>query len=310
MPITPFRERIFEPGNTPSWGRDGTSERLFYSFGLLEDARMERLVQGIMCRLPRSTIANNYQAPADALVQIGADRGPIVQGPTESAAAYALRLQQAPNEWQIWGGPRSVLDQVCAFFAPYQVTARLVTDSGHWYTMQSPGVTSAGVTITANAYTVLPPTARPPAIASNWSWDGNVRWWRAWLIVHLPVGFEAVADAFVWDSGPAWDAGWLWDGVPQGTLAQLVAIAQQWYPEHAQPGGLISGIIVTTLQPTDVIPGQAVRPFDPGSVNTTNADHSTNLPVGNWGSPVYTSGPYSGFNARPPWATFYDISNA
>lgn len=299
MPVKPFRQLITEPGNAPPWLREGTGERYLYPIGLMLDARMDRLVQGMKCRIPRSTIAR-YRAPDDALNAIGAQRGPIVRGPTETSDAYALRLQQAPSEWQIWGNPRSVLDQVCAYFSPLPMTARLVTDSGHWYTMTMPG----------NVYTILPPSARPPAVVSNWSWDGNARWWRSWVIVHLPLNYASYLAA-LWDGSSLWDGGAIWDGLPKAVFDGLLAIITQWYPEHALSGEAPAGLIVTDLQPTDDIPGHpGVHPFDPSSVSTTNTDGSTNLPTSNWGSPIWTSGPSFGLPSRPSWATFYAINNS
>ena len=284
----PFSGNITQPGNAPPWLRGGTGERLLYTFGTLADARMCRLIQGIKSALPRSTIANNWQAPDDALAAIGSNRG-LARGPTEPSAAYATRLQRAPDEWQIWGSPRACLDQICAYFSPLPMTARIVTDSGQWFTMTSTGTPP-------NSYTVPTPAQRYPGTSSNWSWDGASKWWRAWLIIHLPVGYSAEVQYN--QSGVAYDGGAIYDGVAASTLAALSALATFWFPEHAT----MSGVIFTTLQPTQTIPGQTVHPFDPLSVASTNSDGSTNLPTGNWGGVLNPGGTTP---SRPSWASFY-----
>jgi hypothetical protein len=169
------------------------------------------------------------------------------------------------------------------------MTARIVTDRGQWYTMTSTGSLP-------NTYTVPAPTARYPAVGSNWNWDGTSKWWRAWLIIHLPVGYSAEV---TYDSGPVYNGGAIYDGIPASTLAAIAAIATFWFPEHAA----FSGIIFTTLQANQLIPGQSVYPFDPGSASTTNGDGSTNLPTGNWGGVLNPGGGTT--PSRPSWASFY-----
>lgn len=308
MPITPFRDRIVQPGNAPPWLRDGTGGRLLYTFGSMIDARLERLVQGMMLRMPRADLPGGavYQAPDDALAMIGAMRGPILRGPTESSASYARRLQLAPDLWKIWGSPRAVLQQVSCYFLPSPVTVKLVTDSGHWYTMTSDG------TGTEFAYTTLPVSARPPAIVSNWSWDGNSRWWRAWLIVHVPVGFFT---QYTYDGSAHYDSTAIYDGISTNAASDIYNIASYWLPQHVKTdtgSGIVrfGGIIFTYLQPTDSIPGFSGRhPFDPADTAITLSGGETSLPVGNWGNSIYTSGANIGLPTRPPWALFYNINN-
>lgn len=300
MVITPFRDRIVLPGNAPPWLRDGTGGRLLYTFGAMIDARLERLVQGVMMRMPRADLpgGSTYQAPHDAL-QLIADMRSLTQGPTESDAGFAVRLQGAASEWQIWGSPRALMDQVAAYFTPFQLTLRVVSDSGHWWTRGPDG-----------SFTVLAPSARPPAIASNWNWDGNARWWRSWLIVYLPAGFTS-ATTYNYDGPAHYDGAPVYDGMTTQTALDIYNIAAAWMPEHAVTGGApIAGVIFTSLQPTDVIPSSspAAHPFDPGSTSQTISTYTT-LPTGHWGSPVYTSGPNIGLPTRPPWALFYNINN-
>lgn len=160
MPIRPFRLRVTDPGNSPPWLRDGTGERYLYTCGLMVDARMSRLIQGMMARMPRSSLAS-YQAPTDALNITGGDRQ-IPRGPLETDAAYAVRVQRAPSMWQIWGNSRALLTQLNAFFTPQIPTIYIVTNAGQWSWMTPDG-----------AFHVLAPSARPPAIASNWVWDSS-----------------------------------------------------------------------------------------------------------------------------------------
>jgi hypothetical protein len=261
----------------------------------MADARLERLVQGVMMRMPRADLPGGatYQAPHDALQMI-ADMRALVQGPTEPDDGFAVRLQGAPSEWKIWGSPRSLMDQVAAYFTPMTLTLRVVTNTGHWYTRGPNG-----------SYTVLAPAARPPAISSNWNWDGNAKWWRAWLIVYLPAGFNALT-IYDYDAGNDYDSVTLYDVASAQQALDIYNIAVTWLPEHV----LFGGIIFTSLQPGDTIPGSSptAHPFDPASTAQTIATYTT-LPTGNWASPVYTSGPNIGLPSRPPWAYFYNIRN-
>lgn len=139
---------------------------------------------------------------------------------------------------------------------------------------------------------------------SNWNWDGQTsKWSRYWAILYFPTGF---ADTFDWDDGTLWDAGPLWNGVPAQFFADLYAGLTDAKAAHS----MLCGLITTTLQPTDSIPGfPGVHPFDPASDFTLNLDGSTNLPIGNWGEVAYSSGAYLGHETRAPWATFYNWSN-
>lgn len=154
MPILPFRDRI--KTLSPPWLQDGTGERFMYCPGTGIDADLEALTQSTLAHMPT-------RGTADALKTIGADRGPIVQGPNEPDASFRVRLQKAPALWAKWGSPFAILEQLAAFFLPAFPTLYLVTDSGHWYTLV-PGPTG-------NREGVLTPAQRPPAHASNWNWD-------------------------------------------------------------------------------------------------------------------------------------------
>jgi len=141
--------------------------------------------------------------------------------------------------------------------------------------------------------------------AFAWNWDGNTsQWSRFWMVIYLPANF-ATSFAY-WDRLGSWDDGVsIWDGVPSNLLASIVQGVLEAKAAHSHFGGLI----VTSLQPTDSIPGfSGSHPFDPTrSAWSANSDGSTNVPVGNWASPIWTSGPSFGLNSRPGWATFYGI---
>jgi hypothetical protein len=142
--------------------------------------------------------------------------------------------------------------------------------------------------------------------AFQWNWDGNTsQWSRSWTVVYIPSNFAT--NFAIWDTKGSWDDGVsLWDGVPSGLLDDLVSGVIEAKAPHYHFGGLI----FTTLQPTDSIPGfVGSHPFDPTRSSwSANSDGSTNVPVANWASPVWTSGPSFGLNSRPSWATFYSIS--
>lgn len=215
--MTPFRDRI--RSLSAPWLQDGTGERLSYPAGLATDAVVEAATQGTLAHMPT-------RGTADALPIIGADRGPITRGPNESDAGYRARLQRAPGDWARWGSPFGINEQVAAYFLPALPKVQIVTDSGHWYTTQP--------TPSGNQETVLPPTARPPAAASNWDWDAlaGTDWWRFWLIVD---GTALATTTPLWGApGLRWGApGLTWGGLPHGMGDDIRAIVQAWMPEHS-----------------------------------------------------------------------------
>lgn len=213
MAITPFRVRIKDL--SAPWLRDGTGERLMWTFGTMVDARMEKVLQGTNAGMPT-------RAQPDALTQLGVDVL-ISQGPNESTTAYARRVQRAFETWQLAGSPFALLGQLAAFLAPSPPPLRIVTDSGHWYTLE------------AGVFSVLPPDARPPATASNWIWDANTGtyWPRFWVIIDCTGG--PYTQTQVYGDGSTYGDGHLWGAtdIVAGDIIGIQQLIALWKPAHA-----------------------------------------------------------------------------
>jgi hypothetical protein len=104
---------------SPGPFRDGTSERYMYTFGLIFDALMQKMVEGQLARMPMKC------APAFLSI-IGSDRL-INQGLTESTDSYRVRLRKAFETWRIAGSARSVLVQALGYLLSSTPMARMVS---------------------------------------------------------------------------------------------------------------------------------------------------------------------------------------
>src|SRR5437016_3183615 len=72
--------------------------------GSVLDDQVSQIKQAIKARM-------TLLAPADALPHIAHERG-LIQGPTESNTAFALRLQDAWRAWSYAGTPLGILLQL------------------------------------------------------------------------------------------------------------------------------------------------------------------------------------------------------
>jgi len=139
---------------------------------------------------------------------------------------------------------------------------------------------------------------------STWNFDNQpAKCSRFWVVVYLPVGYGG---AWQWDGGDNWDAGQLWDAVTAAAIADWVAALK----EAKGAGSRLAGLFVTALQPSDDIPGYPGRHiFDPTDTAIQDPLGWTSLPIGNWGTPVYTSGPYFGHDTMIPYAALVYSDN-
>lgn len=304
------------PAAAPSYMRGPNLEALFGAIGAQLDANAEQVLvgrlQGIpyaggtdLARTGAARLADGRLIECEPFVLplLAAQRG-ITLYATEGILSQRIRVS---TSWQLhrtrgthWGEIAHVRPYFADFVAAGGAypTFRIVFQSNE-------------ATPAAYWLSVDPAGNRTIARASpsNWVWDGQTtkrsRWW---VIVYLPPGFLAWASTLtggVWDGSSIWDSAVIWDGIPAAILADLFSMFNDWKSAHS----MLCGLIVTQLQPTDSIPGGSVHPFDPASSSTTNADGSTNLPGGNWGSGVGTVGGLIGLPTRPSWATFYGINN-
>lgn len=289
----------FVPAQAPPWMQGPNMGTLLEAIGAQLDARAQQVLDGRVLGNPYAggaTLADGslIQCPPFAL-PIHAEQRGIPMYPTEPEAARRFRISQWLQLHRRRGTHLGEMQHLQPYWLPGTLPwIRIVfqdnTGAGNralWHTLSPTGTYSIHQTFT-----------------SNWAWDSrsDLRT-RFWVIVYWPPGY---ANVFNWDGGPTWDSGPIYDGVPAAVFADVWQLIYDWKSAHSW----FAGLITTTLQPTDDIPGvPGVHPFDPASASTTNADGSTNLPIGNWFEISYSSGPNLGHHTRPPWATFYRVSN-
>ena len=143
----------------PAWRATGDGERELYAYGLIKDAFLERVRQGLEARFPT-------RAAESALELIGRDRG-IIRGRSESAAAYAARLVawRYPRGHRVRGNPFALLSQVRAYFG---------------------GTACATIDVRGNLDELCAAGAESFAVGQSWDWDNAPvapRWARFWLLV-------------------------------------------------------------------------------------------------------------------------------
>jgi hypothetical protein len=215
---TPFRVRITEPGNAPPWLRDGTGERLEYSFGALVDMRLEKVRQGILDRLPvernpydRASIL--WVPQADALARLGSDRG-ITRGLTESDLSYGFRLQRAFDSWRFAGTSRGLLMQILGYLLAYTPTVRFVSasyDRSVW--PPTLGTTTWASYPAGRDPNIEPVTVRATTDPGVWNWDGSSpitgSWgfWSGYLIIYATAPNDWCHPADDWGTGSVYTAG-------------------------------------------------------------------------------------------------------
>lgn len=293
----------------PPWlvGPQAQNIGTFYeATGALLDSLAQRVLDGRRAAIPWAGPGVGPEEPLliggrrieceeDALSYHSLDRG-ITLYTTEPVLSRRMRLAAFRQLHARRGTHFGEIEHLRPYFASAVAypTIRIVfqtnepTPSAVWYSVAPDG--------TRSIRRVTP---------SNWDWDGTPsKRCRFWCIIYLPPGYAT--DAATWGGPEVWDGGALWDGLPEAVFADLYQMIADWHSAHS----FFAGLIVTQLQPSDDIPGfPGHHPFDPTDTYQIDAHGMTTLPIGNWGSPVYTSGAYLGFNTRPSWATFYRIDN-
>lgn len=192
---TPLRDSVKEI--SPPWLANdspatngaplGVGGRYMYTLGLMFDLLLEKMNQSMKARMP--TLCDPSCLPF-----IGLDRV-MPQGPGESNASYAVRLQRAFQTWQHAGSRGAVMGQVSVYldaYAAYQTEL-----AGQLPVITIVGDSGTGVTTWDTYYNTSDPTTEPPAHAridsGNWNWDGAYQFWRAWLVMFWalsPIGLS------------------------------------------------------------------------------------------------------------------------
>lgn len=268
QPLPNFRSVRKTQG--PPWlvgNLDGSeSELVWYALDLLKDAAVERARKALLWRMPQQD-ANGTPAPDDALAAIGRDRR-IVRGISETSAAYAARLVQWLNDWQVAGNPFALMQQLSAYMGPLP-NLRTVDVRGNWFSWTQ-GVPSVALN------------------QANWDWDGSAnalqRWSRFWVIIY-PNGLWTKPSG-TYNDGGTWGNGRAWGATITPTEAQsLQGIVSDWKPAGTKCVNIILA-------------------FDNTSFNPATARDGTGLPNGTWGH--WSTGGRTRVSARLSTAAYLD----
>jgi hypothetical protein len=237
-------------GIAPPWlslESPGIGRGLRYAFNTMLDGLQVLCRLGVRARFPQ-------YAAQDALTLIGKDRV-IDQGFAEPAAAYAVRLQAAPDTWATAGNPWSVLRNMLGIVAPVAMTVRLVTSTSVWNSMGDSAAPVTGLPV----WDYYPPSP-------NWDWDGDQSsWWRFFAIIYPPSS--------LWTYGSTWGDGNVWGGYSGswGLTADPVSVAQvRKQVATFKNAGTVCAWIIYSLDTALFAP--TLAPGDP------------DLPDGTWGN--------------------------
>ena len=204
--ITKFRDTVRRI--SPRWLQAHWGSRLLYSFGIHLDTWGDALTYGVKARFP-----NVYSA--ESLGVLGRDRQ-ITRGLFETDETYGARLTRWLDDHRRRGNPYTLMRQIQAFLAPYEVPMHVVT-KGAWYSLDGDGYPS---------YTTAP---------GVWDWNNQPESWSRFWIILYPSPELWVADG-AWTSATPWTA----DGTVFGcnaTVAQVESIRSlvaDWRGPHAR----------------------------------------------------------------------------
>lgn len=230
----------------PRWLKGPNAQSILYTIGACTDAIGETLLAGLYARLP-----GHSAGTSEALPYLGRDKG-ITRGPSETDAAYALRVSKALDSWSTAGNVYTLIAQLREWWAPYYRPFRIVTNSGVWYDVAPDG------TVTK--------TATSP---NNWNWDGHPeRWFRFWIIF-------AAAPFVRWMIGDGHRIGMsgltIGSTMPSFWYAGIRSIVDRW-----KPAGTICESIIAT--------------FDDSIFLSSNAAGSPGQPDGTYDDPASRNG--------------------
>lgn len=227
----PARYRTMAKLGLPRWLVEDEGELVHYSLGLLVDAFLTRLYQGVYARFPDF-------APDDALPHLGRDRK-IVRGRDEDRTTYAGRLIRWLDDHRVRGNPWALLKQLRAYIGE-DIRIRTVDASGNWFTIEANG---------DEEYLLA---------QGNWDWDGApaTNWSKFWVIIYSTGGVP-------WSRDGTWNDGETWGEPGQGTWGSTAtveevdtirAIVREWMPRHARCLNLIVSFSDSAFDPTDTNP--------------------------------------------------------
>ncbi len=177
LPTTQQRDAV--KTISPPWLAQGNNEKYMYNLGLSSDLVLEKLNQASKAHMPGI-------GTSAALPYIGADMV-MKQGALELNSSFASRLSRGYDAWQRAGSRKSVMSQAIAYVRGYffesinQIPACTIVGNdsdGDWATW-------------ATYYTTSDFDKSPSLIRktpSNFNWDNEYHFWRAWLVMHFGPG--------------------------------------------------------------------------------------------------------------------------
>lgn len=186
---------------SPPWLCTGVNERYVYNLGLADDVLLEKMNQAMRAHMP------GLGTPS-ALPIIGLDRL-LSKGPLESNASFARRLTFSYDAWQHAGSRFAVMSQAMTYVAGFAITnvnqvPRCVDVSA------SASGTYATWDTYFNTDDILKAPNHQRVTTTNWNWDGQYLWWRAWLVMFFDAG-SILGPEDVWGNSDSWgDAGGSW----------------------------------------------------------------------------------------------------
>ena len=157
----------------PPWLNNGNGEKFGYTLSVLGDRLLEKWFQAACIRIPGA-------GDVSQIPYLCKDRG-LVQGPAESVASIATRLQQAFQVAKLAGGRIAVARELQAYLQNLQPG---VSGALPEFTIVAG---NASVTTWSTQY-VGDALGVPPSlmtVPTNFNWDGTYKPWRSWLILYM-----------------------------------------------------------------------------------------------------------------------------
>lgn len=238
--------------STTSAADNSVGGRLMYVIGLGVDVLIEKAQEASAAHMPGT-------GTDTALPELSLDRL-ISQGPSETAAAFALRLAGWLDAWWIAGSPRSAMQQLRGYFSPFAPLVRTVDRTSNWFSFTASEDPATGS-----------PSMRHGA--ANWIWDTipslaqpdhDYGWWNIWVII------QSVSPQAWCSKAPAWGSGTKWGK----------ANNMSW--GFAQPSGLFQGIRERLWKPAHAWCRWIIVSFDATLFDPAQASGGVN-PDGTWG---------------------------
>jgi len=209
------------------WLTEGVAEKLLYTPGLIHDAQIDALNQGILAGMGIGTNT--------ALPLIGDDRKTL-RGPAESEPAYRARLSQVWTAGRTWGGYRSLLSQLYDYLQLARVL-RCISSSGDFWWVPAGDVRADDGVHNALRY------------RGTWDWDSSGQWWRIFVVIQSQSGTPWSPEG-TWGDGQVWGDGGTWGSTATpNDVASVRSVVKAWKAQHAVAAWIIVSFDDTAFDP-------------------------------------------------------------